>query len=47
MTKPPPADKMPGTIKRRPAKGKKTDRPLERIRRGMPPVEDVKAEPAR
>jgi hypothetical protein len=47
MPNPPPADKIPGTIKRRPAKGKKSDRPLERIRRGMPPVEDAKAQTAR
>ncbi len=47
MPKPPPADKIPGEIKRRTAKGKKSDRPLERIRRGMPPVEDAKVQPAR
>jgi hypothetical protein len=47
MPKPPPADKIPGEIKRRPAKGKKSERPLERIRRGQQPVENVKVQPAR
>jgi len=45
MPKPPPADKIPGEIKRRPAKGKKSERPLERIRRGMPPVSETKDPP--
>jgi len=45
MPKPPPADKIPGEIKPRPAKGKKMDRPLERIRRGMPPTAEAKVPP--
>jgi hypothetical protein len=45
MTKPPPADGIPGKIKPRPAKGEKMDRPLERIRRGMPPVAETKGPP--
>ena len=28
-------DKLPGTVKYRPAKGKKSDRPLERIKQGL------------
>ena len=34
---PPRPEKLPGTIKYRPPKGKKTDRPLERIKRGFSP----------
>ena len=39
MTTPPPADQIPGTIVTRPPTGKKEDRPLERIRKGLPPQE--------
>jgi hypothetical protein len=37
MTNPPPADQMPGKVEPRPATGQKEDRPLERIRNGLPP----------
>jgi len=36
--RPPRPEKLPGTIKYRAPKGKKGDRPLERIRRGFSPV---------
>lgn len=30
-------EKLPGSVKSRPARGKTGDRPLERIKRGFPP----------
>jgi hypothetical protein len=36
MTTPPPADQLPGKIELRPPTGKKEDRPLERLRHGLP-----------
>jgi len=30
-------DQLPGTVKYRPAKGKKSDHPLERIKQGLVP----------
>lgn len=37
MTNPPPADQIPGKIETRPPKGKEDERPLERLRKGLPP----------
>ena len=39
--RPPRPEKLPGTIKYRAPKGKKGDRPLERIRRGFSPEKPV------
>ena len=35
--RPPRPENLPGAIKYRPPKGKKGDRPLERIKRGLAP----------
>lgn len=38
MPRAPRPEKLPGTVKFRPPKGKSGERPLERIKRGQPPV---------
>jgi hypothetical protein len=44
MSNPPPADQLPGKIELRPPKGEEGDRPLERIRKGLPPQKKIEDE---